>query len=265
MSSESPLSLTTNSTLKSIIPNCDCDVDFSAIASNDGSSQTISNLISNPVIAQQEDYDFFLGNNALASSDDPLLVGTAGTYNAYYSYDGNDTIDLKDITGTCIADAHRTDKPFFMTTVFLTNSSPNGNMNILGNSRVSSDLGIRLRIGSDEKLDLFISDGTEQIGRSLNNVILQPNTWYFLAITMNETGNIRSLLNNDYFEDFISKGTSTTPSTEIFSLGGVRGVSEFDNGWGLRQFGCGQSYLDGNTLLQLRDFLSIRHQHNYSV
>lgn len=76
------------------LSSCVFDIDITQSGCYDG-SQTLSNLVSSPADgSNQSDYDFYLGADASASSDDPTINNNA-TQSAEIVFDGGDLCGLK--------------------------------------------------------------------------------------------------------------------------------------------------------------------------
>ena len=96
--------------LDGVIDSVCCDLDATIEASYT-SGQTWANLISSPADgAGQTDYDFFLGKDGSASTDDPTHTGTVGDPAAYFALDGGDNFTAKVFSSIVptIWDMHKT-------------------------------------------------------------------------------------------------------------------------------------------------------------
>lgn len=103
-------SITPNfSDLSSAISSTVFQLDATISASTDGSSQTWANIIASPADGSaQTAYDFWRGGTNSVTTDDPTFNGSAGTNNAYWSFDGGDKFQLKTANTTFLNNLPKT-------------------------------------------------------------------------------------------------------------------------------------------------------------
>ena len=101
--------ITRESPLSAIVPSCVFDLDATLAASYDGTSQLWKNLVPAPADGSaQTAYDFFLGDSASPSTDDPTFNGTAGSPAAYFSNDGGDKFRIAGGNTSFLKNLHKT-------------------------------------------------------------------------------------------------------------------------------------------------------------
>lgn len=82
--------------LDGVLDSVCCDLDATIAASYGGTGQTWANLTTSPADgAGRTDYDFFLGADGSATTDDPTFTGSAGDPAAYFALDGGDYFQSK--------------------------------------------------------------------------------------------------------------------------------------------------------------------------
>lgn len=81
----------TDFSMKGLVSSSVYDIDATQAASYGGTGQTLSNLVASPADgALQTAYNFYLGANNTATTDDPTFTGSAGDSAAYFALDGGD-------------------------------------------------------------------------------------------------------------------------------------------------------------------------------
>jgi hypothetical protein len=139
--------------LTGIVSSCVFDLDATIAASYGGSGQVWSNLAPSPADgAAQTDYDFHLGADNTATTDDPAFNGIPGNPAAYFSFDGGDRFSLKSGSNTAfLNNLHKTTGGADWTCVaaLYTNNVSVANP-IMNTQNASTDPGLRCQINASE-------------------------------------------------------------------------------------------------------------------
>ena len=208
-------------------------------ASYDGTSQTFKNLVSAPADgSSQTDYDMYLGINGLVEqpNSDPIFTGVAGagTANEAFVFHQWDILNLKRASNTDFLNSlHKANAAFTIELWVTTASMVTNNNSIWFNTAAASPhsgggAGIQLRMVDDRN-----SVSTQGFGfrcyasqsnlsmRAYTDTILQPNTTYMVAISVDAAGNSFFYINGNYaqvgsadqFASVYGSGSFSSPTT----------------------------------------------------
>ncbi len=105
--------------LDGVVTSAVCELDATVSDSYSGSGQTWANLVASPADGSaQADYDFTLGANDTASTDDPTFTGTAGDSGAYWSVDSGDNFTLAGDNTAFINSLHKGSQAFWICVIW---------------------------------------------------------------------------------------------------------------------------------------------------
>ena len=260
--------------LDGVIASAVCDLDATCLDSYGGSGQTWSNLIASPADgAAQADYDFYLGADGSASTDDPTFTGTAGDTAAYFAMDGsNDFFTIKGGNTSFINAMHKTTGGSSWWVAFIgyiDSTAANGQGNIAGTTAgYSLGPGINIRhntrtanrkmiasINGDTGADTFVGTDT-----------LAEDSYYFAVMSFDAaTGNLRSYLNTLTAEtDTLSLNATTSDAGYALTIGN-NGYNDHPYPKGrIIHFSMGNDSIDDSDAAAIIAHLETRHGRDYT-
>ena len=266
-------SATPSDDLQVIIPSVCCDLTTADVASYDGTAQTWYNLIAAPADGSaQSAYDFFLGTNGSAASNDPTFNGTPGDADAYFSVDGGDWFTIAGGNTTLINGMHKTTGGgvwsigMYINIPLRTGSGTPSNFFGTG-GRSASNHGMCARNGlfssSQNKITFDVAGGSFVQESTLTTI---PNTsdgtWKMVVFTYDPTTRILKCYsgNDDPYSLTMGSVTSTTDASnalQIFAAG--NGTEPVVNNGRIRDFAIFNTILTDAEVAALQAFYNGRH------
>lgn len=244
------------------------DLDATLAESYDGAGQIWSNLMETPADgAGRGDYDFYRGADDTATAADPTFSGTAGSSDAYWSFDGGDAFKMAGSAGFVEA-LHKTGAPDFTILCafrFQENNFEQRLLSTQGSSGTSP--GITLGFNSAERV-LFRQRGdSAAISAVLNSAILVSGTDYLCIVShSNTTGKTRFWLNSRSKVEVAHSFNPGTGNALPLVIGARSTLSaEFlANTTRLYAAGLLNSFIDDSDAALLFDLFNTRHGRIYA-
>jgi len=263
--------------LDGVIDSTVADLD-ATLSDSYTSGQTWANLIASPADgAAQTDYDFYLGVNDTATTDDPTFTGSAGDSGAYFNHDGGDFFSAVDYTKSLVLlNGHRTDVSGSWVALTWRQGAtlPNWNFLVGTGTWNSNDIGFSIPVRSSGAIEFrHVGDSglTSVTIESAGSIAI--NTDYILVLSWDgtsTTNNIRSWLSSTTRNDTsISFSTQTGGSTESAAMigaspneGSPTGV--IASGSRIYSFAAGNELLDDAKAAAIIGHLETRHGRDYT-
>lgn len=252
-----------------------CDLDATAPLSYDGTSQELKNIIVSPPVGSQTDYDFFLGEDNTATTDDPTFVGSVNSPAAYFELDGGDHFKQQtNANNTQMEFAHLTSGgnsgPTWFCCAFQY-SAVSQNTVFFGNAAGATDAGTRLFMNSTNNVRFLHGAGAAPL---YNQEIKAPTVWtaatpqiVLITFDSSSTGSERLWTNSatgTAWTNAFSPTASTANANQFFRIG--RGVTGFP--WPANSrfyhFSCGNALLDDTKAGNIITHLEARHERDYT-
>ncbi len=156
-------------------------------------------------------YDFFRGANNTATTDDPTFNGTAGTPQAYWSFDGGDFFRYDTSNETWMQNIHKDNAKYtFVAWIYAVTGSNNI---VMGNNGGTSGSGTGFHFGtpSTNNVTMRCANGVGTSALLKNSVATVTNAaWNFIAASVDEATATGYFQCNGAQETFSS--TYLTPS-----------------------------------------------------
>lgn len=251
--------------MKDIVSSCCFDLDATISASYSGTGQTWANLVASPNDgANQTDYDFWLGADNTATTNDPTFNGTAGDSGAFWSFDGGDWFTLKSIPTAFNDILKPTGKSTFFV-VFKTGSTVG--WQAIFDTRHGSNAynGISIFLNGSNNIYMALSTSA---GYALltSSAALSINTIYSLAVIFDNSSSFSIHINNMNTADATVSTTVGSTATHSFNAG----IGAYDNGTfpfysGTELYGISffNSALSTTELKAVKNEYSSRHNRTY--
>lgn len=246
--------------LADIVSSTLIDLDASISDSYGGSGQTWSNLVT----ATGTDYDFYLGANGSASTDDPTFNGTAGNSAAYWSFDGGDFFRIKNGNTAWLNSLHKTTggTDWWAMLVFKNSDTTWQYSRGFGNSRSTTlYAGISLHLTNSETVRFF------QYGNSSSTDFSTPvfsnlSDWKCFIISYDSSAGEIS-----YWQDsrtattqaFAFQTTTADPSWDFEIGADGDGFNRVGSEMSFKHFSMGNEYLDNTKANLLIEEMETRH------
>lgn len=260
--------------LDDVISSACCDLD-ATIADSFTSGQTWANLIASPAdSAAQADYDFHLGANNTATTDDPTFTGTAGNAAAYFSHDGGDYFTAKTFSAApTLYNMHKSGTSGQQWWVAIAGRFiGTNNKSWWGSSWLSGDIGFywysrplnhSLYRGQSGSLDLAVSYGGAELDFTSGDDVLLIVS----ADTTATTNNIRAWSNSTTpVIDSFNFGNNNETANNIFRIGATDSgspTSFIANTSRVYHFSAGNEFLTDAKAADIFDHLETRHSRTY--
>ncbi len=177
-------------------------LDAGDINSYAGTGQTWSNTVVSPAdSASQTDYDFALGADTLAGSDDPAFTGTAGASSANEAFEFHQADIMALVASgntTFLESLHKDNAAFtlefwFTTPVLFPNNKRFMVFNTTSNTPTTSGTGMQIRLndggGSSSYPGFRVYNAGNEVIGIISDTVLAANTTYMWAISVDEAGN----------------------------------------------------------------------------
>ena len=267
-----------SSYLDSVASSTCCDLDATISASYAGSGQTWANLIASPAdTAAQTAYDFYLGINNTATTDDPTFTGSAGSSSAYFAMDGGDYFTLKSLTSSVPTfwNLARSSQQFWFAYAFRTPTTGtwSATQGFFGNAWTTTNVGTLYYSTTAEPAIFGIANDV-----GANTQTVAPNSTFlnstdYLCIisvdTSTGTNNVRSWVNATTASTFSKTWATTTNDPDgnfhigaLSNAGTVQGIAQ--NGVRIYHFSCGNAFINDTTAAAIVSHLNTRHGRTYA-
>lgn len=237
------------------------DIAADNAASYSGSGQVWANLVAAPAdgtttIAN----DFWLGNDSVASANDPTFVGTPGDAGAYFLLDGGDFASCKasHLTRGLYKDTNL--DPWWaicLIDLVLPTSSAS---HLWGNTNWAGLRGCRVRITSTGILQLGLATGAADVLGTLHTSVTAGKKLHVLNFT-NGTRAWKSALNSSTFgtNTIGTSNSQTGDNNTSISFGAGYGIDPLPNGNKLIRFAMGKGSLDNAALARIVSYFNARY------
>lgn len=255
--------------LDSVIDSVCCDLDATIAASYSGTGQTWANLIASPADgAAQTAYDFYLGADGLASTNDPTFNGTAGDAAAYWGFDGGDFFQIAGGNTALLRDAHKTTGGPAITVgwAFKTPSSLS-NFFGMGTAGATADHGFRLfSLGGGDDFRWYQTTGLNAITLfTAAPTIVADTDYLFLASFDYTAGSFKYWLNSTTgVTETLVSNASTTNAADAFQLGSAGSVAPVPSGFRTYGFYIFNEILDNTKAAAIINHINARHGRTYA-
>lgn len=256
------------SSMAGVVASCVFDLDATIGASYGGSGQTWANLVAAPADgAAQTDYDFYLGADNTATTDDPAFNGSAGSPSAYFSFDGGDRFSIKAGSNTSfLSGLHKTTGGTDWTCVaaLYTNNVTAANPVINTQTSVSG-VGLRCYIDSSEMLT-----HTQRTGGATSTVSSTPTaiataTPVIAAFAHSHGTNKTKFWVNTATGVEVSHtyGTTTANASLPMTIGWMPNSQPAENGMRLYAVSMFNAYLSDGNITSVIAAYNARHGRTY--
>lgn len=265
-----PHSSGSSSYLDGVLASTCFDVDATIAASYGGSGQTWANLIASPADgAAQTAYDFYLGANGTATTDDPTFTGTAGNAAAYFSLDGGDYFKLKGANPTLLNNLHKTTSGNAWWLAFAFQTGPSITQDtFFATADASFDHGIEMRIeGSPRKLVLRQFNGTSTAAFTPTSEVSAASTDYLVIFSYDKDTNTIRFWNRSTTKESatltLNTDTSSADSAAVYATNTALADSLAS---GYRMYGLygGNAFIDNTEAAAIFAHLEARHARDYT-
>lgn len=266
--------------LGDIVASCIFDLDATLSDSFDSGvdAQKWKNVETTPADSEaQTAYDFDLGADSGASTDDPTHVGTIGAADAYFEHDGGDFFDLNGALTTALKTLHKSssNQAFTLGIAFRAPATL-ATAHFFGTADgATNDPGLIFVLQPDGDIWFRTSDGSTRTGmifmKNDGTFPLQPSTNYLMFMGA-DTANIGSstviAINSSTGAAWDNTDTIPTGSTDADAC--VLGANSafgapLPNQWRTYGFYLFNEVLNDTKLGLLKDRLTLRHQRNYNA
>ncbi len=161
-------------------------------------------------------YDFFLGADGSASSDDPSFNGTVGNKSAseYFAIESGDFFTYDSANESWMNDLHKNNAAFTLEVWLYASSS--GDKQLFGSGATGNEPGILWWIqNAVARLYVFNNSGVA-LNQTASGDSTPNNQWFQLALTMDEAAGAGGLkwYRNGASADSSDDATITSPSTD---------------------------------------------------
>ncbi|MCB9987511.1 MAG: hypothetical protein H6865_07765 [Rhodospirillales bacterium] len=255
--------------LQNVVPSTVFDIDATRIASYGGGGGKWSNLVAAPADgAAQGAYDFYLGVDGAASTDDPAFNGTPGAPSAYWSFDGGDLFSLKSGVNTSFLNAlHKTTggTPWWLAVAYRPIDAASSDALFATQGTSSSSIGINLLQGSTERIALIQRGDTNLVATSSTAFpAIVPGT-DTLVIFSYSAGACRCWINTrTKIETTITPNASASNAANPAQIG-ARGAGLYlENGTRIYAVSMGNAFIDDAQAVKLINAYNLRHARIYA-
>lgn len=254
--------------LDTVLTSVCCDLDATVAGSYNGSGQLWKNLTASPADgASQSDYDFHLGADATASTDDPTFTGAAGDMAAYWSFDGGDFFELAGSNTSFLESLHKTTggTDFWMAVAFQNGASTSYNIFTQADTPFT-DAGFKFGANGAERINLQQeAGGAGTFKNSTGSFTDGADT--LLIVSYDESVDQVSFWINSATAETVSYifDTGTAAATSVARIGAAGdGGGKFPNNTRLYHFSMGNEFLDNTKAAALITHLEARHGRDYT-
>lgn len=219
--------------LGSIVSSCVFDLDATISDSYGGSGQTWANLETTPADGSgQTAYDFYLGANNTATTDDPTFTGSAGSQSAYWDLDGGDYFSLAGSMTTFINSLHKTtggsDFTFILVGYIPDLGANTGYFQTGGTG--STSVGVRINLSSSEVTTLRMRGGSAAVSVTGQTLPITTPFVTTVAYKDSDTSYYYSVNTTTQSSKTFTKNTTTTDPTANCWIGRGNGTTHMPSG-----------------------------------
>lgn len=254
--------------LDSVIGSVNCDLD-ATIAASFTSGQTWANLIASPSDGDaQTAYDFFLGVDGSASTDDPTFTGSAGDSASYFLMDGGDQFFGQSSGETVITfnNLHKTTASNAWWLVFAFRYIDDGSQQYMMDTRFpGNNHGIAVQIQTDDTIRMWQRTAAANVF-STPGITLVDGTDYLIIITRDEdTDSVDWWVNSTTATTTTANwNAETTDTSGDINVGATDLTAHLANTTRFYTFACGNEFLDDAGAASIFSHLETRHDRDYT-
>lgn len=266
---ESPVSKDASKYLDSVIDSVVVDLDATISDSYGGTGQTWANLINSPADgAGQTDYDFYLGADENASTDDPTFTGDAGAAAAYFALDGGDFVRLAGSNTTFIENWHKDNGnggaafAFFITFQFA-----EGVQSVMATKQSGASRGVNIWIDSNHKVKFTQHNGTSST-TATSTAALTNGAQYVVGVAVDQAANaVRMWLGSGTAEDTsLTYGEVADAAAGKLTAAALPGgtLLPMKNGTRIYNISAFNEFIDNTKAAAIIEHLEKRHSRDYT-